>query len=134
MALHSSPTPEELLQGAIASLRSVVAPDLTDPVAVDRLRSVIALLDYLRRHWDRASTDLAEEAAAIARVLTRAGRPLPDAPSGPGYASLVGHVDALHEALLAAVLEAADAPPGSALAGALPALRAELAATVQRRV
>jgi hypothetical protein len=133
MALHGRPSPEELLDGAIASLRDTVLPALADEVAADRLRSVLAVLAYLRQRWDRAVADLVEEAEGIEGALRLAGREPPPAASGLDYRALAARADALHEALLEALLQAERGEAGDEGAVALEALRAELAAVARRR-
>lgn len=110
MALHSSPTPEELLDGVIAALRERVAPEVSDPVVAEQLGFAITLLRYLRDHWDTATSDLIEEIATLEALLADAA----DAPaelraSSPDdlrYSVLVERVNTLHDGLVAAAVEA----------------------------
>lgn len=133
MALHGRPSPVELLEGAIASLRDVVLPAVEDPVAADRLRNVLAVLDHLRRHWDRAVADLVDEAEGIEAALAAAGAPAPEGTRGLGYDELASRVNRLHEGLIEAILAAERADAGVPTRAALPQLWAELTALVERR-
>jgi hypothetical protein len=112
VALHGSPSPEELLDGVIAALRERVAPEVNDPVVAEQLGFAITLLRYLREHWDTASSDLLAEIASLEALLSD----VDDAPAelritsadDLRYGALVERVDALHEALVGTALGAAE--------------------------
>ncbi len=110
MALHGSPTPEELLDGVIAALRDRVAPEVSDPVVAEQLGFAITLLHYLREHWDTATSDLIEEVATLAALLDDAEDAPAElritSPEDLRYGALVERANALHDRLVAAAGEA----------------------------
>ena len=133
MALHSRPTPEELLGGVVRTLRTRVLPAIEDPVAQEQIGTAIALLGYLSRHWDTATSDLVEEIGEIETLLAEAGHEVPGAGSNDlRYSALTARIDELHEALLSLAIEAetADGEAGRALA---ERARAELSVIQRRR-
>ncbi len=133
MALHSRPTPEELLGGVIRSLRTRVLPAIDDPVAQEQIGTAIALLDYLSRHWDTATSDLVEEIGEIEALLAEAGHDVPGAGGDDlRYSALTARIDELQQALLSLAIEAeaADDEAGRSLA---ERARAELSVIQRRR-
>ncbi len=132
MALHSRPTPEELLGGVIRSLQTRVLPSIDDPVAQEQIGTTIALLGYLSRHWDTATSDLVEEIAAIGALLAEGGRDAPSAGGDLRYSTLIARADELHEALLALAIEGETATDDAGRSLGERA-RAELAAIQRRR-
>ena len=132
VALHSRPTPEELLGSVIRSLQTRVLPAIDDPVAQEQIGTAITLLGYLSSHWDTATSDLVEEIAAIGALLAEAGRGTPSAGGDLRYSTLTARVDELHEALLALAIESETATNDAGRSLGERA-RTELAAIQRRR-
>lgn len=133
MALHSRPTPEELLGGVIRSLQTRVLPSVDDPVAREQIGAVTALLGYLSRHWDTATSDLVEEIGEIEALLAEAGQEVPGAGSDDlRYSALTARIDELHEALLALAIES-EAADGDTARSLRERTRAELSVIQRRR-
>lgn len=133
MALHSRPTPEELLGGVVRTLQTRVLPSIDDAVAQEQIGTAIALLGYLSRHWDTATSDLVEEIGEIEALLEDAGHDVPGAGADDlRYSALTARIDELQQALLFLAIEAetADGEAGRALA---ERARAELSVIQRRR-
>lgn len=133
MALPHRPSPEEVLDGVIRSLREQVLPHLHDPTAQEQAGSAVTLLTMLRQRWDGAVADLVEESEELSALLQDAGRAPPEPPRSLRHSVLAAHVDRLHEALLDLVLAAERAPAGSPLSALQPRLREALEAIHRRR-
>jgi len=128
MALHGSPSPEELLDGVIAALRERVGPALDDPVMAEQLGYAVTLLRYLRDHWDTATSDLLAEIASLEALLSddeaAAAELRITSPDDLGYGALVERANALHDRLVAAAAEAAASDDDDERARIAEALRA----------
>jgi hypothetical protein len=129
MAVHGSPSPEELLDGVISALRERVAPEVADPVAAEQLGFAITLLRYLREHWDTATSDLIEEIASLEALLSDDDDAPAElritSPEDLRYGTLVQRANALHDRLVAAAAESAtngDDAERARVEGALRAL------------
>lgn len=128
MALHGSPSPEELLDGVIAALRERVGPALEDPVAAEQLGYAVTLLRYLRDHWDTATSDLLAEIASLEALLS-AEEDAPaelriTSPDDLRYGALVERANALHDRIVDAAAEAATGDDDAERARITEALRA----------
>jgi hypothetical protein len=152
VALHTRPTPEELLDGVIRTLDRQVRPALEDAVARDALASASGILRYLRAHWDGAAAGLVEEVEALEALMREAaptvraagdeelaGRIEASAAGSGGagaraHSALAARSEALHEALLGLVLAVERAEAGSALGALRPRALAELEGVNRRRL
>lgn len=109
-----TPEPTDLLRGARRTLADLVLPALTDPFAIEQLRTVLGLLAHLEAVIDEAYPLEAAEAEDLRRFLAEAAR----------------SDDAALSPLRASVAEEASEPLA---AGGLPSYRALREGNVQRK-
>jgi hypothetical protein len=132
MGFPPRPTPDEILDGVLETLQRHVLPHVSDDQAADRLRSTIGVLAQVRRRFDSAVEDAIQEAETIEDALRAAGREPPAGPADLRHSTLSARAEALHAALLEAILEAEDS--GDAMPrSARDALRSALVTVQQRR-
>jgi len=79
-----TPEPKDFLRGARKTLADVVLPALTDPFAIEQLKTVLRILDHLEAVIDEAYPLEAAEARDLGRFLAAVA-----ASSDPALSSLV---------------------------------------------